>query len=190
MDTLKALLKQPYWVIALVLGVALVGLPCVTIDKDYHWAPHSPSTLVPMVVGIALLILSVSAFGYTLWAKHKTDEYKGAGLDLTRVSEKDGVMCTTVSGCEIRVLSGRLHLLWSSRKGDSNMRSAWLCSRNDVIGNLAVLFAALGVFGTRSGWPDVIVAAIMAILGLQGAAHVIRHALEELRSTAQAAQAL
>lgn len=74
-------------------------------------------------------------------------------------------------------------LLWTSRKGDSNMRSAWLCSRNDVIGNLAVLFAAVGVFGTGTGWPDVIVAAIMAGLGLQGATRVIRHALEELRPT-------
>jgi Co/Zn/Cd efflux system component len=72
-------------------------------------------------------------------------------------------------------------LLWTSRKGDSNMRSAWLCSRNDVIGNLAVLLAAVGVFGTGTGWPDVIVAAIMAGIGLQGAAQVIRHALEELR---------
>jgi Co/Zn/Cd efflux system component len=73
-------------------------------------------------------------------------------------------------------------LLWTSRKGDSNMRSAWLCSRNDVIGNLAVLLAALGVFGTGTGWPDVIVAAIMAALGVQGATQVIRHALEELNS--------
>lgn len=72
-------------------------------------------------------------------------------------------------------------LLWTSRKGDSNMRSAWLCSRNDVIGNLAVLLAAVGVFGTGTGWPDVIVAAIMASLGLQSAVQVIRHALEELR---------
>jgi Co/Zn/Cd efflux system component len=48
-----------------------------------------------------------------------------------------------------------------------------------VIGNLAVLLAAVGVFGTGTGWPDVIVAAIMAGLGLQGAAQVIRHALEE-----------
>jgi Co/Zn/Cd efflux system component len=72
-------------------------------------------------------------------------------------------------------------LLWNSRKGDSNMRSAWLCSRNDVIGNLAVLLAAVGVFGTRSGWPDVVVAAIMASLGLQGAVQVIRRAREELQ---------
>lgn len=72
-------------------------------------------------------------------------------------------------------------LLWSSRKGDSNMRSAWLCSRNDVIGNLAVLVAAIGVFGTGTGWPDVIVAAIMAGLGLHSATQVTRHALQELR---------
>jgi Co/Zn/Cd efflux system component len=61
------------------------------------------------------------------------------------------------------------------------MRSAWLCSRNDVIGNLAVLLAAVGVFGTGTGWPDVVVAAIMAGLGLQSAVQVMRHALEELR---------
>ncbi|HXE13863.1 MAG TPA: cation transporter [Bryobacteraceae bacterium] len=72
-------------------------------------------------------------------------------------------------------------LLWTSRKGDSNMRSAWLCSRNDVIGNLAVLLAAVGVFGTGTGWPDVVVAAIMAGLELQSAVQVMRHALEELR---------
>src|SRR5438270_4828372 len=67
-------------------------------------------------------------------------------------------------------------LLWAYRKGDSNMRSVWLCSRNDVIGNFAVLVAALGVFGTGTGWPDVIVAGIMAGLGVQGATQVIRHA--------------
>ena len=59
-------------------------------------------------------------------------------------------------------------LLWTHRGGDSNMRSAWICTRNDVLGNLAVLFAAAGVFGTGTGWPDVIVAAIMAGLALQG----------------------
>lgn len=72
-------------------------------------------------------------------------------------------------------------LLWVYRTGDSNMRSAWLCSRNDVIGNFAVLLAAAGVFGTGTGWPDVIVAGIMAALGLQGAVQVMRHAIEELR---------
>jgi Co/Zn/Cd efflux system component len=72
-------------------------------------------------------------------------------------------------------------LLWAHRHGDANMRSAWICTRNDVLGNVAVLLAALGVFGTGTGWPDVIVAAIMAALALQGAATVAKQALSELR---------
>jgi Co/Zn/Cd efflux system component len=75
-------------------------------------------------------------------------------------------------------------LLWAFRGGDANMRSAWICTRNDVIGNLAVLLAALGVFGTGTGWPDIIVAAIMAALALQGATVVIRQSLGELRHPA------
>src|SRR5919109_2157019 len=70
-------------------------------------------------------------------------------------------------------------LLWAYRNGDANMRSVWICTRNDVIGNLAVLLAALGVFGTGTGWPDVIVAAIMASLALQSAVMVIRQSLGE-----------
>jgi Co/Zn/Cd efflux system component len=73
-------------------------------------------------------------------------------------------------------------LLWAYRTGDANMRSVWLCSRNDVIANLAVLLAALGVFGTRTGWPDIAVAAIMASLAIQGAWVVVRYALAEVRS--------
>src|SRR5439155_18896376 len=65
-------------------------------------------------------------------------------------------------------------LLWAYRSADANMRSAWICRRTDVLGNLAVLLAALGVFGTGTGWPDIIVAAIMASLALQGATIVVR----------------
>lgn len=71
-------------------------------------------------------------------------------------------------------------LLWAHRSGDSNMRSVWLCSRNDVIGNCAVLLAALGVFGTSRGWPDVIVAVIMGTLAVHGASVVSRTAYQEL----------
>src|SRR5215813_2292838 len=70
-------------------------------------------------------------------------------------------------------------VLWAYRSGDANMRSAWICTRNDVLGNVAVLFAAIGAFGTGTGWPDVIVAAIMSGLALQGAAMVIRQSLDE-----------
>ena len=78
-------------------------------------------------------------------------------------------------------------ILWAYRRGDSNMRSVWLCSRNDVIGNFAVLLAALGVFGTGTGWPDVIVAAVMGVLALQGAWVVIRQARDELLTSARTA---
>ena len=60
------------------------------------------------------------------------------------------------------------------------MRSAWICTRNDVLGNCAVLLAAAGVFGTSAGWPDLIVATVMAALGLQGALVVVRRATGEL----------
>jgi Co/Zn/Cd efflux system component len=77
-------------------------------------------------------------------------------------------------------------LLWAHRHGDANMRSAWICTRNDVLGNLAVLLAAAGVFGTGAGWPDVTVAAIMAALAIQGSAVVLRQSLGELRQAALA----
>jgi Co/Zn/Cd efflux system component len=72
-------------------------------------------------------------------------------------------------------------LLWAYRAGDANMRSAWICTRNDVVGNLAVLGAAAGVFGTGTGWPDIAVALIMAVLALQGAFVVLRQSTGELR---------
>lgn len=75
-------------------------------------------------------------------------------------------------------------LLYAFRNGDANMRSVWLCTRNDMIGNLAVLLAALGVFGTQAGWPDIAVAAIMAMLGLSSARDVMRQARLEMRAGA------
>ena len=72
-------------------------------------------------------------------------------------------------------------MLYRYRGGDANMRSVWICSRNDAIGNLAVLAAAAGVFGTGTGWPDVIVAAIMATLGISGGWQIVRQARSELR---------
>ena len=75
-------------------------------------------------------------------------------------------------------------LLYAWREGDANMRSVWLCSRNDAIGNLAVMAAALGVFGTGSAWPDLAVAAIMGSLAIAAAASVVRQATTELRPAA------
>jgi Co/Zn/Cd efflux system component len=71
-------------------------------------------------------------------------------------------------------------LLYAYRDGDANMRSVWLCTRNDAIGNLAVMGAALGVFGTGAAWPDLLVASTMAWLAVSGGWSVIRHARQEL----------
>ena len=73
-------------------------------------------------------------------------------------------------------------MLFAWREGDANMRSVWLCSRNDAIGNLAVMAAAAGVLGTGQGWPDIVVAAAMGVLALTASASVLRQAREELRS--------
>lgn len=70
-------------------------------------------------------------------------------------------------------------LLMKYKEGDANVRSVWLCSRNDAIGNIAVMLAALGVWSTSTGWPDLAVATIMASLFLSSAFQIIRQALEE-----------
>ena len=75
-------------------------------------------------------------------------------------------------------------MLYAWREGDANMRSVWLCSRNDAISNLAVMAAAVGVFGTGSGWPDLAVAAVMGVLALTAARSVIQQARAELRLVA------
>jgi len=71
-------------------------------------------------------------------------------------------------------------LLYAFRDGDANMRSVWLCTRNDVIGNLAVLVAALGVFETGNAWPDLGVATVMALLAINAAFSVWSQARGEL----------
>jgi len=77
-------------------------------------------------------------------------------------------------------------MLYRYRTGDANMRSVWICSRNDAIGNVAVVAAAAGVFGTGTAWPDLIVAGVMAALGISGGVQIIRQARAELSEGRQA----
>ncbi len=79
-------------------------------------------------------------------------------------------------------------MLYAHRDGDANMRSVWLCSRNDAIGNVAVMLAAAGVFGTGSGWPDLLVAVIMAALALTSGIAVTRQASRELARHAESSR--
>lgn len=80
-------------------------------------------------------------------------------------------------------------MLYAFRDGDANMRSVWLCSRNDAISNIAVILAAGGVFGLGAAWPDLMVAVIMAGLGLSAARSVITQARAELKEIAHVAHA-
>jgi Co/Zn/Cd efflux system component len=76
-------------------------------------------------------------------------------------------------------------MLYAYRNGDANMQSVWLCSRNDAISNIAVILAALGVFGTASVWPDVAVASMMGLLAISSAATVFQSARKELLQPAR-----
>ena len=100
------LLDQPYWVIALLLGAALVVLPCVTINKDYYWKSHPPNAILPVVVGLALIALSSAAFVFSHLQDGITSA--GAGVDLTRVKEHGEALSTVVGDCEINVVKGRI----------------------------------------------------------------------------------
>ncbi|MDR7270021.1 Co/Zn/Cd efflux system component [Pelomonas saccharophila] len=75
-------------------------------------------------------------------------------------------------------------MLYAWREGDANMRAVWLCSRNDALGNIAVVAAAAAVAWTGTAWPDLAVAAVMAVLALSSARVVMRHASDELRTAA------
>lgn len=93
----------------------------------------------------------------------------------------EAITMGTIGGLALTANVAVAAMLYAWRDGDANMRSVWLCSRNDAIGNVAVMLAAFGVFGTGSGWPDLAVAAVMGVLGLTAARSVIAQARGELR---------
>jgi Co/Zn/Cd efflux system component len=125
----------------------------------------------------AALLKGWTLIVFALWVLGSTGWHAWAGT-LPR-AEVMGV----VGAAALLANGGVALMLYRFRGGDSNMRSVWICSRNDAIGNLAVMLAAAGVFGTGTGWPDVIVAGIMGGLGLQGGWQIVRQARGELRGT-------
>ncbi len=92
----------------------------------------------------------------------------------------DAVEMGAVAALALVANVGVAWLLYAFREGDANMRSVWLCSRNDAIGNVAVMAAAAGVVGTGSAWPDLLVAGLMASLALHGGWLVLRQARQEM----------
>ena len=122
-----------------------------------------------------MLVFGLWVLGSALW---------GFLNGATPQAETMGIIGTLALASNVAVAL----MLYRYRTGDANMRSVWICSRNDAIGNLAVLAAALGVFGMGQGWPDLAVAAIMAALAIWGSVDVFRHARGDLgRAATEAA---
>jgi Co/Zn/Cd efflux system component len=120
-----------------------------------------------LLKGWSLAILAAAVLASTAWHAY-AGTLPGAGT-MSIV----GIVALLANG-------GVALMLYCFRTGDANMRSVWICSRNDAIGNLAVLAAAAGVFGTGTAWPDLVVAGIMAVLGMSGGWQIIRQASSEL----------
>lgn len=136
------------------------------------------------VVGAALtwrartaLLKSLFMLGFAAWV------FASALLAFVNGAAPDPATMGAVGALALAANVGVALLLFGYRTGDANMRSVWICSRNDAFGKVAVMLAALGVFGTGSAWPDLIVASIMAVLALTGGFQVFRHAVAELKVT-------
>ena len=121
-----------------------------------------------LLKAVSLLAMGSWVFGSTLWRVFN------AATPEAEIMGVVGVMALAANLASVA-------LLMRYKDGDANVRSVWLCSRNDAIGNVAVMLAALGVWGTATGWPDLIVAGIMATLFLSSAFQIIRQALAERR---------
>lgn len=138
--------------------------------------------------GLSLMVLSMGALWRTRAALVKALCMGAFGvfvLSKTAWSIASGALPESVAMGAIGFVALLANLavavmLYAYRSGDANMRSVWLCTRNDAIGNVAVMLAAVGVFGTGSGWPDWAVAALMGTLALSASVSVLRHARTEM----------
>lgn len=126
------------------------------------WRPR-----VALLKGYSMGAFGVFVLGVTAWHADRGTVPAAAAM-------------TVVALLALAVNVGVAGILYRYRAGDADMRSVWLCSRNDAIGNVAVLLAAAGVFGSGGGWPDWIVAAVLASLALTSSVSVVRHARREI----------
>lgn len=142
---------------------ATYALSLYVIGRAAHWRAR------------AALLKGLSLAGFGIWV---------LGATLYQVFVNGAPEALTMSVVGVLALAANVAsalILFRFRNGDANVRSVWLCSRNDAIGNVAVIGAAGGVLLTGSQWPDLVVAAIMASLFLWSAAQIVRQALDELR---------
>jgi cation diffusion facilitator family transporter len=141
--------------------------------------------------GVSLAVLAAAVGWRARAAMLKAASMMGFGLFVLgsavwRVWHGEVPAAATMGAVATLALAANLGVAWmlyAFREGDANMRSVWLCTRNDAISNLAVMAAALGVLGTGTAWPDLAVAGLMATLALHGGWQVMRQARGEINAT-------
>jgi Co/Zn/Cd efflux system component len=184
--------RRALW-IALVLNALMFGVELVA-----SFAAQSVSLLADAVdffgdaanYGVALFVLGLAPAWRSRTALWKGWLMVGYGVFVLGKSAwqwsagvvPEPFVMGWVSLVALAVNVGVAVLLYAHRTGDAQARSVWLCSRNDALGNLAVMGAAGGVWATAHGWPDIAVALVLAGLALSSGTSVIRHARQELRA--------
>lgn len=183
-----------------VLWICLIANAVMfVVQMIASYASHSVSLLANSAdffsdaanYGISLYVLNRS-----LHQKAKASLFKGVTLGMVGLwvafetlhhslqpELPEPIIMTLVSIVALAVNVGCAMLLYKYRDGDSNRESVWICSRNDAIGNIAVMIAAAGVFVSNTIWPDIIVAAILGGLAVTGAWRIIQSAKRELKAT-------
>ena len=142
------------------------GLSLAVLSMGLMWRARAA-----FVKGATMAAFGVFVIAKTLWAAY-------AGMP------PEAFTMGVIALLALAANAGVAALLYAFRDGDADMRSVWLCSRNDAIGNVAVLLAAVGVFGTGSRWPDLLVAAVIAGLAISAGRAVMRQARGELARNA------
>ncbi len=189
--------RKALWV-ALVLNAVMF-----VVEFGASWASGSVSLLADSIdfAGDAgNYAISLAVLGMALSTRSKAALFKAACMgafgvfvlgkavwNLQAGVPPEPATMGVVGFVALAVNGGVALMLYRFRTGDANMRSVWICSRNDALGNIAVMLAALGVFGTGSAWPDLLVAGVMGALALSGSWTVLSHARAELQATATVA---
>ena len=141
---------------------ANVGLTLAVLSMGPLWRGRAA-----LLKAATMLVFGIGVLGKTIWSLRLGVAPEAIAMGLV------GLLALAAN-------LGVAALLYAFREGDANMRGVWLCTRNDALGNVAVMLAALGVFGTGTAWPDLIVAAAMAALAISGGWSVLRQARREL----------
>lgn len=190
-DGMTAAYKRILWVVIAINGIMFLvemtagmfaSSQALKADALDFLGDTATYTITLMVLGMPLvwraraaLVKGASLGLMGIWVLGSTIYY-ALVLDVPQAEIMGSIGLLALTANMVSVL-----LLLRHRNGDANVRSVWLCSRNDAIGNLAVIFAASGVWATSSAWPDLIVAGVMASLFLWSSAQIVSQALSELR---------